>query len=275
MTRSTKNSSTPTLPKLPSTKLSTDIRPGHSKQENPTGVNDDVNICEMFKVLSEKYDDLCAKLDSIITRMDERDCKLERIEKENTILKQKLTKIEERLDDVEMVGRRNNLILSGSEITKLSTNNNIVQAVTELLRHKLSYELSSGAVISAYRLGVKTFNQSPDSRNVLLKLVNYETKIDILSACRSAKPRDLYANDDLTPSKASLLYTVRSVKRMFPSKITACGSYDGRLFIYLRPPDNSARSQRMNINSLSQFDKICEKTIGKSSADLLLNGGGD
>ena len=261
MPRTSKNSSTPTLRKLP--------MPNNNILSTP----EDGSNGQLYALLSEKYDNLNAKLDSIIERMDERDSRLERVEQENAMLRDKITKMEERLDEADMVTRRNNLVLSGGELSRLEPGGNSLDEVTKLLKRKLNYVLTPSSVVSAYRMGVKPSNQSTDRRNIMLRLASYEAKVDILSACRTVKPADMYANDDLTPSKASLLYLIRSVKKKFPTKITACGSSDGRLYLFLKPPDSSARNQRVHINSLLQFNRICEQTFGGTPADLLqLNG---
>ena len=55
-------------------------------------------------------------------------------------------------------------------------------------------------------------------------------KNDLLQACISGTPRDLYINESLTPGRAKVLFTLRLAKRRFPDKIAACGSHDGRVY---------------------------------------------
>ena len=169
--RTSKNSSTSTLAKLSLQKASIDSISDASDEHSR----------EFFSLLSEKYDNLNAKLDSIIERMDERDSRLERVEKENALLKQRMAKMAEKLDEADMVSHRSNLIMSSRELSKLEPGGNPVEEIVRLLKRKVNYQLSPTSILSAYRIGVKPSNQSPDSRNIMLKLTNSEAKMDILS----------------------------------------------------------------------------------------------
>ena len=106
----------------------------------------------------------------------------------------------------------------------------------------------------------------------MVKLVDGDLKGDILSSCRTAKPQDLFANDDLTPLKASILYALRQAKKRFPMKIGGCASRDGRVFAYLRPPNPSARDQRIFIDSMIKLEELCTAELNISSSELLGNG---
>ena len=134
------------------------------------------------------------------------------------------------------------LFLSGGEISKCRPGLEGGVNIAELLERTLNYELSSSSLVSSYRLGVKPSGQSVDTRNILLVLRYYDTKRDIISACRMVKPKNFYDNDDLTPLRSELLYVIRQAKKRHPSKIVACGSHDGKVFMFLKPPNPSARN---------------------------------
>ena len=95
--------------------------------------------------------------------------------------------------------------------------------------------------LSAYRIGARPSDQSPDRRKILVKFVNYEAKRDLMIAFRTAKLSSLFGNDDLTPVKASLLYKMRQLKKKRSDKVAGCGSRESKLFILLKPPAPDAR----------------------------------
>ena len=235
MTRTTKNSSTPVLPLMNS----------RQRRERPPKVlvggqdsgsldQQDVNLDSLSEDCRALYLLLSHKIDTVIEEVRIRDVRLEKCEEENKILKRKLTDLESRLDDVENQNRDKNLIISGGTLTSLS-DNNLSFSVIQLFRQKIQYELSPDKIQAAYRVGVRSSVQSPDSRNLMLKLNDEGIKQDIISACRTVRPPDLYANDDLTPFRARLLYLLRRAKSKSNGKLVACGSSKGNVYAFIKP----------------------------------------
>lgn len=242
MPRLTKNSSTPSSPKLPSD----DCLSGEGKK--------------IFQLLSEK-------LDSILNSLKERDDKLQQLELENKDLKSELQKVNNRLDDIESHSRCNNIVLSGSEVSSL-TADIPVHGVIELLKRKLQYNLSSESILTAYRLGSKSSNQSRDSRRLMVKFRDQGVKEDVMAACRRVKPANLYANDDLTPVRANILYILRQAKRKSHNKIVACGSMKGRIYVFIKPTNPSARNQKVYLNDMQKLEEFCIRELGVTLAEL-------
>ena len=75
----------------------------------------------------------------------------------------------------------------------------------------------------------------------MIKLINPEVKRDLLINCRKIEPAGLYVNEDLTPCRARLLFALRQARKKFNGKLGACGSIDGRVFVYVKPPNPEAR----------------------------------
>ena len=184
---------------------------------------------------------LSKKLDEISDRLDRREELLVKLEQENLGLKKRVSSMEDRIQLLENQNRRENLILSGRELLKLPSDPNIGQAVTDLLRRTLHVEIPHASMAKAHRIGVKPHTQGPDARSVLVKFTNSVIRNDILASCRRAKPTDLFANEDLTATNATILFALRQAKRKFRNKVTGCGSIDGRTFLYLKPPNESER----------------------------------
>ena len=96
----------------------------------------------------------------------------------------------------------------------------------------------------------------------MLKLHDDGIKRDIQSACRSVKPSDIYANDDLTPLCANQLYLPRRAKRKANSKIVACGSSNGNIYAFIKCPKESAGSQKVYIKSMDRLESLCYLELG-------------
>ena len=212
---------------------------------------------------------LSKKLDAISDRLDRRDELIASLTQENDSLKRRVSDMEDRLQHLESHSRRENHILSGREVHKLPSDTNIRQSVSDLIKMSLRVEVPQSSLVRVHRIGVKSHTQGPDKRNILVRFTDSVTRNDILASCRKAKPADLYANEDLIPTRASILFALRQARRKFSHKVTGCGSIDGRVFLFLRPPNQSERSQRLFIDNLQKLDELCIREFGVSSDALL------
>ena len=265
MVRSTNNSSTPVLPPLSSNrrevKQSTSDVNGKSSGSafgDPDCLSSEGKT--IFKMLSEK-------LDSIVSELRQRDEKIERLVRENEELRDRLVKIERQQDDREAQYRCNNVVFSGGSLSSV-TADIPTQGIIELLRDKVQYDLSPDNILSAYRLGARSSTQSEDSRRIMVRLRD-GVKGDILAACKRVKPNGLYANDDLTPSRAKVLFLLRQAKKKSNGRILACGSIGGRVYAYVAPPNPSSRNQKVFLNDIQKFESFCVRELGISMRDLV------
>ena len=132
----------------------------------------------------------------------------------------------------------------------------------------MQYKLSSEAILDAYRLGSKPLSQSLDNRKLMVRFRDRSARDDVLSACRRVKPSNLFANEDLIPSRSRILFVLRHVKKKSNGVIVACGSQNGKIFAFLKSSNSSAQNQKVFINSMKFLDQICEREFGVSSALL-------
>ena len=105
----------------------------------------------------------------------------------------------------------------------------------------------------------------------MLKLRDEETKQDIKAAFRSVKPPGIYSNDDLTPLRAKLLYLLRRARPMAGGKLVACGSTNGSVYALIKPPDSTARNQRLIVNTMDKLESLCERALNISFTALKIN----
>ena len=103
-------------------------------------------------------------------------------------------------------------------------------------------------ISTAHRLGKRPINGKPDKRNIVFKLCRRDIKRDILDACRQQKPR-YFVNESLTPTRSTIMYVLRKVKREHPDIIGNARSYDGNITVWL-PSSSSVSSSQPKFNKL-------------------------
>ena len=65
---------------------------------------------------------------------------------------------------------------------------------------------------------------------------------------------------------------LRKAKRRFQNIIASCGSHDGKVHVYIKPPNPStgiARNTKVTINSQEQLQKFCERTLEIEAKELI------
>ena len=123
---------------------------------------------------------------------------------------------------------------------------------------------------------VRRFNsQASDTRNIIAIFCRRDTKLDLLSACRRVKPKNLFIIENLTPIRNSCLYGLRQAKKIFPSIVAGCGSTEGKVYAWVKPPNpntNMVRNTKVMINSVGtvrKFDDFCSKVLKCESKSLV------
>ena len=88
-----------------------------------------------------------------------------------------------------------------------------------------------------------------------------QAKTDVIQACRTMKPTNLYVNDDLIPVRSKILFALRQLKKSRTERISYCGSIDGRIYIWLKPLNTSAPNQKVFINTIDKYIKLCNDEL--------------
>lgn len=206
------------------------------------------------------YSLLSSKLEKIMDRLEMKDEKIEKLEIENATLRKNLSKLEDRVDNIESRERCCDVILSGNSVPNEKLGENLKQICIDLLRTNLKHVASTDAIVSAYRLGTSSPMRNHGSRNILVKFGERGLKVDLISACRRVQPDGLYIRENLTPAKSSILYSLRQVKRK-SDRIEYCGSQDGRVFVWLKPTDGQGRNNKVYINNTDTFGRFCSDEL--------------
>ena len=199
------------------------------------------------------------------------DAKIDSLEAEIAILRKKMTKLDERVDDVGVHDRRNTVLVSGDGIPVARSGESCSNVVLDAVKTHLKLNIEPKSVESAYRVGAKPVNQSSDRRRIIVKLSNSEVKRDLMRACREQKP-SIYINEDLTAQRSTILFVLRKVKRQFPNLISGCSSMDGKVYAWVKPPNAvapNARNIRTVINTHEALKDFCSKVVNSSLDNFL------
>lgn len=191
--------------------------------------------------------------------MKDKDNEISNLKIEVNTLKVEQMKINERLDEAEATDKRDCLVLSGRGIPQATTGENSPDIVKRLMRDKLHLQTSEDDILTAHRIGKPPANKGPDNRHILVKLAKHATKEEILSACRHHKP-NFSANECLTPTRNTIFYVIRKLKKEFPQKVTGCGTRDGKVFVYIKNKVNEDATRHI-VNTKVKLRDICTKTL--------------
>ena len=80
------------------------------------------------------------------------------------------------------------------------------------------------------------------------------------------KPSKFFVNEFLTPARQTISYVLRKAKKEFPHVISGSTSFDGKVFVWVKPPNPDApraRDLRVEVSSHSKLMDFCTKTLEK------------
>lgn len=219
-------------------------------------------------VLSEKLDDVSNQFAALLQEKEKR---ISSLEEEVVLLRGSLSKFEERLEDSEAKERKDILLLSGEAVPHSEAGENCTLTVQSVLKEKLSINILPSDILSANRLGTKSKSQGPDRRTIAVKFKKTELRDDIVASCKSVKPRKIFFNECLTPTRSTILFALRQAKKKFPNKVSGCGSINGRVFVWVKPLTEGAstRNSKTFINTYSRLQEFCLKTLDSPATAVI------
>ena len=219
-------------------------------------------------ILSNIIEKLNTAVAQILSRYDEQSVKVDQLELQVSKLKRENSEMMNRMDELEADQRDSSLIISGKSVPGYVNGENVSSVARDLLKSKLNYELPLTSITSAQRLGRKPASQASDVRPILLKLQHHSIKYDLRRAARTVKPANIFINDNLVPRRAKILRVLRAAKKKFPNKISACGSYNGRVFVWLTAASDTSKNLKVFVNTDDKLEDVCVKTLGIQQSDL-------
>ena len=207
-------------------------------------------------------------------QLEGKDLLISNLEQKVSTLTKKVMVLEDKVEDNEAFERRDTLIISGSNLPVVSEGEDCSSLVRKLFKDKVNVNLKPTDISLAHRVGKKPVTQAPDKRSFMVKLCKRELKSDLLQSCRTVKPQNIFVNESLTQTRSTALFGLRQAKRKFPNLISGCGSREGKVIAWVKPPKSKtplAKNNKVSVNTREKFDDFCSKFLKCSPSDFALN----
>ena len=231
-----------------------------SQHINTAGLSNDGK--KIVELISNQLETLRSEFRTLL---EEKNTEITSLKHDINVMKSRMNKMEEKLSDSESQIRRNNVIFSGNDVPSQSNGENCVTVIRNLVETKLNLIIPSSDIVSANRIGKrKNDGDQPQRSSILVKFSKYEVKQNLVACCKATKPK-FFVNEDLTPEKQTMMFVVRQAKRKHPNTVTGCACIDGRIYAWVKLPNESSndqRDRRICINSLEKLKSFCTDTVG-------------
>lgn len=233
-------------------------------------------ITSFFENFQEKVNLMLTEIrDEFMTLLHQKDGHIGQLQSELGTMKSEvgelrdeLTKLKGQIDDADAYERRDTIIISGEKVPLATPGEIGSEVVLKLVKDELKINLSPDSISTAHRLGRKPPNQTADRRNLIVKLVRRDVKHDIISASRQQPRRsNLYISESLTPARSSLFFALRQMKKS--KLIKGCTTYDGRVYAFTAPLQESHRDVRHLISNYEDLTKFCAKYVKQPLQNFL------
>lgn len=219
---------------------------------------------KIVELLSSKLEGAVSELKAIL---ELKDSKINKLESELASMKREWQDLREKVEDIENFQRRDSLVISGEGIPAAAPAERTTEVVRAVVRSHLKVELGDGDVLEAYRTGLRG-TQDPGRGQIVVKLRHHSLREDLVRTSKTVRPANVFINENLTPMRSKILYTLRQAKRRFPDKINGCGSRNGQVYAWIKPPNPSAKNMKVLINSINRLEEFCVKTLNVQSCQL-------
>ena len=246
------------------------IIPSTGSESDANATLSDLNEEQLliYSILNEKFQAIFAKLEENLTAKDKN---LKEMSDEILVLRKRVVELEDKIEDNESYERRDTVIVSGDGIPAVTDNEDSSKIVTQLIKDKINLIVNPADISVAHRLGRKP-DHGPDKRKIVVKLCRRETKQDLLKACRAVKPGNFYVSESLTRTRSTVLYGLRQARKKYPNIIAGCGSQDGKVYAWIRPPKPNApqaRNIRILVKNREKFEDMCVKNFDCNPNELV------
>lgn len=207
-------------------------------------------LMKMIHELTLEVRNTNAKIDALSERLNGLDLRIGDLESKQVIssrqfsrLSQRLDEVEIRMDDCEQRDRKLNMVLYGESFD--SSLDSASEDIVGFLKEKigLSPEEVTGVSLSKLGKGHKTF---------LLRVRSFELKSKLFREFKRVKPRGVYLNESLIPSRANIFRVLRERKKL--GLINSTYSFGG--MVYCRVESNSEPFVVNHINQIPPADDM-------------------
>ena len=167
--------------------------------------NDVANSLEFYSTSIKKCEDDMTKITGLEKNLEEANAS-------KNLLKEKITTLEIKIDDMDAYERRDCVVLSGA-VPTITPNENIKEVTVEIIKTKYrNLNICPEDISICHRMKPKpATNGSQKPPNIFVKFVRRDKKRELIMAskgqAREAQNK-LFANESLTPNRTSILQTL-------------------------------------------------------------------
>ena len=216
-----------------------------------SSISDKISKSKLSSETREIFSMLVSFFGEILKEKDE---KVKNLEEKVDILQDQVRNLEESIDSNSQYERRDTFTVSGDSVPLCTPNEDCKSVINNLFRTHLNLNVETTEISTAHRLGKKP--TGPDRRSIIVKVCRRDQVKDIFTACKTVKP-PFYVNPALTPTRSKIMYTLRQLRKKFPSKILGCRAINGDPRVILKSVGRSTR--RNAAEEISSFKIINTK----------------
>lgn len=141
------------------------------------------------------FEERLTKIELSIASITDVAPRVSQLEKAVADIREIVSKLDHKNDDLENRSRRNNLLIYGVTENSGETSDELLETVTALIISKL--DVKCGDIERCHRLGVRK-SSSTSPRPVIIKLLDFRTKVAILSNASKLKGAKIFINEDFS-----------------------------------------------------------------------------
>ena len=224
-------------------------------------------IVSFFQDYQERFLNMFEKLQSEFTELcKSKDVKVEMLEGEIKTLKHQISKLNDKIEESDNYERRDTLVLTGDTLPPEKNMECCADIVVKLIKDNLKVNISPNEISVCHRLASTSPSQKPVKKDIIVKFCRRNTKMDILNTCRKRKPEKFFINEFLTPQRQTISFVLRKARKEFPNIVSGSTSFEGKIFVWVKPPNPDApgaRDSRMAVNTHEKLVEFCTKTLSK------------
>ena len=232
-------------------------------------------LIDFFRKFEKKYTEQFESLqENMKTSLAERNAEISTLKTEVSSLKKRVSQLEEKIEDGEAYEKRDTLIFSGAKVPVISSNEDCIQVTQNLIRENLKVSVPENEISVAHRLGSNVNNQNSNKRSIIVKFCRRNTKSDVLSSARKMRIENLYINECLTSTQRMIGFVLRKAKRDHPDIISGSTTFEGKYFVWTKPPNTNspgARDNKHNVGSIYKLEKFLAQNLNKEISHYVPN----
>ena len=189
-----------------------------------------------------------------------------------TTLQKRIVVLEDRIEENDLYERRDTLIFSGENMPVRESNENSAEVISELLKKQLNMTIGLNDISVSHRLSGKSASQRIDRSSIIAKFCRRDMKMEILTRARKKKPEKIFINECLTPTQQTISYVLRKAKKDFPALVSGSTTFDGKNYVWLKPPNPTARGAhdvRIQVSTHRRLIEFCTQTLKKPLSEYI------